>query len=322
MKRISTFILVIILVFSFGITAVGCDMFGSNVVNDPNNNENNGNNEKDGNDDPPPPPKTNPYLDLISELLASLDNLESMEDYIRTISYLLKNIPIENIMDKADSLIGSEYSDFIIENFDSGLKMLDFVADILPVLPKIDIILNALDSLDKIPGFNVGTSLAKLGIVKDEDTYSFNHKGTNYAVTILGDNQYSIVFDDTTLSLNYINENNIKVIYEDILYELLFDEQDKSLKLEGIDISVEADPLILLLFESVFVDNNFVFQFFDRESQTLTQLKTNIELLEATLSLQEAVETLPYSILNEIPEEFATEGELYFINSGLLEEFL
>ncbi len=308
------------LILSLGLLTVGCDLFGSDPVDDPPGTNGDPNNGGENNNNPPP--TTNPYLDLISELLNSLSDLESMEDYIRAISYILHHIHIENVMDSAEEFIADEYATFIVDNFDTGLRMLDFVADILPVLPKIDIILGYLETLDSLPFFDIDSTLAQVGIIKDGDTYSFSHQSVNYSVTILVESTYLLSFGDTTVELEYISENNIKVDYEDVLYELFFDEPNQSLRFNGIDMTDAEHPSTVALFESVIFNGNLAMQFFDKDSQTLAQLKTEIELLEATISLQEDIDELPYSLLNGIPSEFATKGELYFINSGLLDAFL
>lgn len=335
MKKLATIFISIFLVLALCLTVTGCDFFGPNIIEDDDDPNNNGNQDEDENnedEDEDEEDNANPYIDIINSLLGSIGDLDSMDEYIQAVSFILRNIPIENVKDQAQELLGSEYAEIIDTYFDKGLEMMDLAAEILPVLPTI------LDILEIINQFPQGSTseallvaaLQKMGVTKNGNTYSFTYEDTLYTVQIDDENTnlYTVSFDDTTLIIEIIgqessdNLNHIKVTENNVVYEMEFDEAKTSLLFDAKDITDTENPAQKYLFESINIGNDFAFQFFDSEGGTLVQLKTEIELLEATLSIQEEITKLPYSILDSVPTSFATEGEIYLINEGLLDEYL
>jgi hypothetical protein len=175
-----------------------------------------------------------------------------------------------------------------------------------------------------------------LGITKNGNTYTFEHddgeKTTEYTLTIQEKeeeeegNLYLISFDDKAFTLDIIDDNNYIVIENDIEYALSYRPDDKALTFDATDIQDAQLPVALYVFECILIDNiqetNFAMQLFDANSGKLAQLRTNIERLEAKISLQEDIAELPYSLLDGVPSSFADEGEVYIINEGLLAEYL
>ncbi|HHT83601.1 MAG TPA: hypothetical protein GXZ92_04010, partial [Clostridiales bacterium] len=166
------------------------------------------------------------------------------------------------------------------------------------------------------------------------NTYTFEHddgeKTTEYTLTIQEKeeerNLYLISFDDKAFTLDIIDDNNYIVIENDIEYALSYRPDDKALTFDATDIQDAQLPVALYVFECILIDNiqetNFAMQLFDANSGKLAQLRTNIERLEAKISLQEDIAELPYSLLDGVPSSFADEGEVYIINEGLLAEYL
>lgn len=328
MKKIATIFIAVILVLALCLMVTGCTIFSGPPSDGPDKNGNNGDNNDndDNNDNGNDKPKTNPYLGIINSLLDNLSDLDSMEDYINAVSFLLRNLPLENVKNSAEQFLGPEKSELIDTYFDKGLEMLDLASQVLPLLPKIIAILNVMEDYHNstpnpiIDGI-INAALLQIGVTKNGNAYTFPYDGTAYTV-VINENVYTVTFDDTTLIITYNSENDIEVIENNILYKLLFNEQNKTLEFQATDIEDEENPLLQYLFEAISVNNNFAFQFYDSQSGSLVQLKTEVEILEATLSVQSEVTELPDSILNGVPANFATEGDIYKINEGLLDEYL
>lgn len=339
MKKISYVIFVLFLIGILCFTMCACSIFGPPPLDRPDDGgNNNGNQNQDDDDDDNGDngnKPQNPYLDIINLLLDNISDINSFGDFVQSLSFILTNLPVQNIKDKAKNLIGDEYHEIIDENFDKAMDMLNLASSLLPLLPNITIILGQIKEYSGDPRFDwaVTIALKTLGITKDGNTYTFEHDdGTEYTLTIQEKeeeeegNLYLISFDDKAFTLDIIDDNNYIVIENDIEYALSYRPDDKALTFDATDIQDAQQPEALYVFECILIDNiqetNFAMQLFDANSGKLAQLRTNIERLEAKISLQEDIAELPYSLLDGVPSSFADEGEVYIINEGLLAEYL
>jgi len=338
MKKISYVIFVLFLIGILCFTMCACSIFGPPPLDRPDDGgNNNGNQNQDDDDDDNGDngnKPQNPYLDIINLLLDNISDINSFGDFVQSLSFILTNLPVQNIKDKAKNLIGDEYHEIIDENFDKAMDMLNLASSLLPLLPNITIILEQISGNPSLDDAVINAFLSKLGITKDGNTYTFEHddgeKTTEYTLTIQEKeeerNLYLISFDDKAFTLDIIDDNNYIVIENDIEYALSYRPDDKALTFDATDIQDAQLPVALYVFECILIDNiqetNFAMQLFDANSGKLAQLRTNIERLEAKISLQEDIAELPYSLLDGVPSSFADEGEVYIINEGLLAEYL
>ena len=342
MKKISYVIFVLFLIGILCFTMCACSIFGPPPLDRPDDGgNNNGNQNQDDDDDDNGDngnKPQNPYLDIINLLLDNISDINSFGDFVQSLSFILTNLPVQNIKDKAKNLIGDEYHEIIDENFDKAMDMLNLASSLLPLLPNITIILGKIKENSGDPSFDLAVTIAlkALGITKNGNTYTFEHddgeKTTEYTLTIQEKeeeeegNLYLISFDDKAFTLDIIDDNNYIVIENDIEYALSYRPDDKALTFDATDIQDAQLPVALYVFECILIDNiqetNFAMQLFDANSGKLAQLRTNIERLEAKISLQEDIAELPYSLLDGVPSSFADEGEVYIINEGLLAEYL
>ena len=129
----------------------------------------------------------------------------------------------------------------------------------------------------------------------DENTFSFQ----NYTI-FFGENNYIITKDNDEYTLDYTTN-----------YRFMSCEK-KDVEEETTDFVVESNC----------INDDFAFQYYDYENQKLVQILLQAATLEATVSLQENIQSIPYGIENGITSEFATEGNLLYFDKFNLLEFV
>ena len=130
--------------------------------------------------------------------------------------FILTNLPVQNIKDKAKNLIGDEYHEIIDENFDKAMDMLNLASSLLPLLPNIKTILGKIKEYSGNPLFDnavINALSQNFGHNKNGNTYTFEHddgeKTTEYTLTIQEKeeeeegNLYLISFDDKAFYSGY-----------------------------------------------------------------------------------------------------------------------
>jgi hypothetical protein len=140
--------------------------------------------------------------------------------------------------------------------------------------------------------------LEEKGITKQGDTYYFTYEEKNYTAKV-EEGKYTVTQDDTEHYLEYDEEQNY------MFYRMTYLTEEET----------------RYTFETKLIDQDFAMQLYDIENQKLVQIMTEIEMLEITVSVQEEVATQPSDISEGVDQDFATEGEIYLINEGLLEEY-
>ena len=296
MKKNINIIIIFILVIALGFMISGCTPIPNET--DSNDDNQNGDNIDNVGDDDNNGNNENPYLDIINELIEAVGGIENMGDYLATLILMLENIPLENITQIVGDLVGEEYDDYVLlveEYYDEGIAMLGLISNMLPYIDGIEAFLNAneyfgsiiLERLEQV-----------LGITKDGNTYSFTYEDDVYSVEISEDN-YLITSNDT-------------------LYTVAYSQSEEKLSSTVFDTVEEKDTLTL---ESIVVDNDFYIQIYDIENDRLVQIKTDVERLEAQISIQSGDFTVE-SISNAVNNDFATLGEVFIINEGMLSEYM
>ena len=210
---------------------------------------------------------------------------------------LLENIPLENIVQTVESLIGEEYEEYkklVEEYYEYGMETLEFV---YTLLPHIDTILYFIEMVSSNPTV-AQYILPTLGITKDGNTYSFTYEGKPYSVEI--------------------TETSYVITDENYVYYIEYNQEDSYFNCNMFDL-IEEEEIITL--ESILINNNFYIQLLDSENQRLIQIKTNIQMLEAIVSIQK--DDYNYiSIFGGVSPNFATFGEVFVINEGMLSEYI
>lgn len=326
-KKLVILLISIIVISALILCMSGCSFLS--IIDSPDNKPKNNEDEKEGDEedeDEDGNTKSNPYLDTINYILGNISDIDSLDDFVTALSFLLNNTDINaifNIKEKAKTVIPDEYHEIVDTYFEQGAEMLELAATIVPFLPYIDILLPLLTEND---GLVLNTLLKKAGINKDGDTYTFTKNEVEYTVQIqeTDTEQYLFLvsFDDTELTIEYFSSNHIKATENNIQYEISFEPENTSLLFNATDVTDAENPLLKYTFECIDIDNDFAFQFFNKDGASLIQIKTEIQKLEASVSIQNEIDELPYSIIEQVPANFATEGNIYTINDGLLDEYL
>lgn len=290
MKRFLYIFIIIILILALGFSFASC----SYRNNDNNTEEEDNKDEKNNNGDKE---KENPYLEIINSILEGIGSIENIGDYLASMILLLENIPLENIVQTVESLIGEEYEEYkklVEEYYEYGMETLEFV---YTLLPHIDTILYFIEMVSSNPTV-AQYILPTLGITKDGNTYSFTYEGKPYSVEI--------------------TETSYVITDENYVYYIEYNQEDSYFNCNMFDL-IEEEEIITL--ESILINNNFYIQLLDSENQRLIQIKTNIQMLEAIVSIQK--DDYNYiSIFGGVSPNFATFGEVFVINEGMLSEYI
>lgn len=326
MKKFTIIFIALLLVFALCFSLAACS---PNVIENPNNSSDNDNDDTDeddtdedennNDDENGDEEQTNPYQSIIDDILVEINNMNGIEDYVAALTYIMQNIPVdpETLTTAAGDFVGSENVEMVDEYYTLGTEMLNKASTIIPLVPQIKEILDLIDTYgDSIPQ----VILNGAGIDKDGDTYSFTYEDTEYDVQI-DDNTYTVSFNDKTIDLKIEDDETYQVIENNKKYLMDYNESNDTMAFTLIDLEPEEET-DLYTFETAVVDNDLAMQFYDIQNQKVAQFLTDISVLEATVSIQEEVTESPLSIINGLPSDFATEGDIYIINEGVVEEYL
>lgn len=320
--------LVIVLILSLCTVMTSCNIYGPSVVpneDETNNNNNNNNNEDKDNNNNNNNPTVNPYKEIINSLLEQISGISSMEGYVSALMTLLEVIPIDIVKNAVGGIAGEEKAEMVEEYYGIGLAAMEKVNLILPLVPKIKAIMNFLELMDaaSIPILVEGANavLEGVGIEKNGNTYSYTYEEVLYTVE-KNDNIYTVSFDDKTsirtIILEY-EEDHYKITESGIMYDVEYNDANKNLSFSLTNVD---DGVVMYEFQSVNIVDDFALQIHDVENERLVQMLTNVALLEVTVSIQ--TEDIELSDISEgrLPEDFATKGEVYIINEGVVAPYL
>lgn len=284
MKRFVYILLIIVLLVAFSFVFLGCDMI-SMTANTPENEDTEPEEEEPQEEEEEEEEDNTQYVELINDLL---DNIHD-DNYLNALSLLLENIPISQIALLVQPYIGEENTTLLTTYYQDAVTLLPMMRNLLPIIEQIkpnlsksDIIMNGVLSL-------IGAQRI------DENTFTFQ----NYTI-FFGENNYIITKDNDQYTLDYTTN-----------YRFMSCEK-KDVEEETTDFVVESNC----------INDDFAFQYYDYENQKLVQILLQAATLEATVSLQENIQSIPYGIENGITSEFATEGNLLYFDKFDLLEFV